>query len=222
MDVNTETAKVTKDPSTGSSIIVTESPINTDNNSDYNTPTTDRPNTMNIAEPGNAKKVTDTVVLKGKGTTASETTVNTGKIDDDEIPQGNDTTVTETNVNTEKIDDSETPKENDTRTQEANVNTETTNGKQQMSDTPKPTNLNEDWASLMFHSDDSLFDEMTKQIEDGTDKVEPIPCKPASTATQKAETLPDIVLTQSKTDAATGLLMLSLNPAEVDTEIDNE
>ena len=138
MDVNTETAEVTKDPSAGSSIIVTESPVNTDNNSDNNMPTTDRPNTMNIAEPGNTKKVTDTVVLKGKGTTASETTVNTGKIDDDEIPQGNDTTVTETNVNTEKRDDSETPKENDTRTQEANVNTETTNGKQQMSDTPKP------------------------------------------------------------------------------------
>ena len=212
-DINTETAKVTKDPSAGSSIIVTESPVNTDNNSDYNTPTPDRPNTKNIAEPGNAKNVTDTVVLKGKGTSAPETTVNTEKIDDDEIPQGNDTAVTESNVNTEKIDDNETPKENDTRTQEANVNTETTNGKQQISDTPKSTNLIEDWASLMFHSDDSLFDEMTKQFEDRTDKVEPITCKPASTATQEAEILPDIVLTQSKTDAATGLLMLSLNPS---------
>ena len=159
----------------------------------------------------------ETNTLTGTNTTD----VNT-ETDDDEIPQGNDTAVTETNVNTEKIDDNETPKENDTRTQEANVNTETTNGKQQISDTPKPTNLNEDWASLMFHSDDSLFDEMTKQIEDRTDKVEPIACKPASTATQEAETLPDIVLTQSKTDAATGLLMLSLNPAEVDAEIDNE
>ena len=159
----------------------------------------------------------ETNTLTGTNTTD----VNT-ETDDDEIPQGNDTTVTETNVNTEKIDDNETPKENDTRTQEANVNTETTNGKQQISDTPKPTNLNEDWASLMFHSDDSLFDEMMKQIEDRTNKVEPIACKPTSTTTQEAETLPDIVLTQSKTDAATGLLMLSLNPAEVDAEIDNE
>ena len=74
----------------------------------------------------------------------------------------------------------------------------------------------------MFHSDDSLFDEMMKQCENNNDKVGPIACKPASTATQEDETLPDIVLTQNKTDAATGLLMLSLNPADVDAEIDNE
>ena len=73
-----------------------------------------------------------------------------------------------------------------TRTQEANINTQTTNGKQKIS-----TNLNEDWANLMFHSDDSLFDEMTKQCENRTDRVEPTACKPASTATQEAETLPD-------------------------------
>ena len=35
-------------------------------------------------------------------------------------------------------------------------------------------NLNEDWANLMFHSDDSLFDEMTKQCENMTDKIEPV------------------------------------------------
>ena len=83
-------------------------------------------------------------------------------------------------------------------------------------------NLNEDWANLMFHSDDSLFDEMTNQCENMTDNVEPTACKPESTATQETETLPDIVLTQNKTDAATGLIMLSLNPADVDAEIDNE
>ena len=37
--------------------------------------------------------------------------------------------------------------------------------KQSTTNTPKSTNLKEDWASLMFHSDDSLFDEMTKQLE---------------------------------------------------------
>ena len=222
MDVNTETAEVTKDTYTGSSIIVSESSINTDNNSVYNMPTQDRPNTENITEPGNAKNATDTEVPKQKGNSPSETTVNTEKIDDDGIPQENDTAITKPNVNTEKIDYNGTPKENDTRTQEANVNTETTNGKQQISDTLKLTNLNEDWENLMFHSDDSLFDEMMKQCENRTNKVEPTACKPASTATQEAETLPDIVLTQNKTDAATRLLMLSLNPANVDAEIDNE
>ena len=77
-------------------------------------PTPDRPNTENIAEPGNAKNVTDTEVPKGKCTSAPETTVNTENIDDDEIPQGNDTAITKPNVNTEKIDDNETPKESTT------------------------------------------------------------------------------------------------------------
>ena len=74
----------------------------------------------------------------------------------------------------------------------------------------------------MFQSDDSLFDEMTKQCENGTDNVEPTTCKPESTATHETETLPDIVLNQNKKDAAQGLVMPSLNPANVDAEIDND
>ena len=83
-------------------------------------------------------------------------------------------------------------------------------------------NVNEDWANLMFQSDDSLFEEMTKQCEIWTDNIEPTTCKPESTVTLEAETLPDIVLNQNKKDAATGLVMLSLNPADVDAEIDND
>ena len=59
-------------------------------------------------------------------------------------------------------------------------------------------NVNEDWANLMFQSDDSLFDEMTKQCENGTDNVKPTTCKPESTVTDETETLPDIVLNQNK------------------------
>ena len=74
----------------------------------------------------------------------------------------------------------------------------------------------------MFQSNDSLFDEMTKQCENGTDNIEPTTCKPESTATHETETLPNIVLNQNKKDAAQGLVMPSLNPADVDAEIDND
>ena len=39
---------------------------------------------------------------------------------------------------------------------------------------------------------------------------------------QDQETLPDIVYTSSRTDAATGLLMLGADPKDLDAEIDNE
>ena len=39
---------------------------------------------------------------------------------------------------------------------------------------------------------------------------------------QDQETLPDIVYTNSRTDATTGLLMLGEDPKDVDVEIDNE
>ena len=56
---------------------------------------------------------------------------------------------------------------------ELNVNTEKSppNHDQPTTSTPKTHNqktIKEDWSSLMFSSDDLLFDEMTKQLEDDT------------------------------------------------------
>ena len=84
----------------------------------------------------------------------------------------------------------------------------------------------------MFSSDDSLFNEMTKQLEDDTarpktDKKSPSK-SPTSTITatstsmQDQETLPDIVYTSNRTGAVTGLLMLGADPKDLDAEIDNE
>ena len=82
----------------------------------------------------------------------------------------------------------------------------------------------------MFSSDDSLFNEMTKQLEDDTTRPKTDKKSQSATSTIRAtitsmqdqETLPDIVYTSSRTDAATGLLMLGADPKDVDTEIDNE
>ena len=44
-----------------------------------------------------------------------------------------------------------------------------------MKSTPKAHNqkiIKEDWSSLMFSSDDSLFDEMTKQLKDDITRPE--------------------------------------------------
>ena len=84
--------------------------------------------------------------------------------------------------------------------------------------------LKEDWSSLMFSSDDLLFDEMTKQLEEDTDKKSPSATSTitkTSTSMQDLETLPDIVHTNNRTEAATGLLLLGVDPKEVDAEIDN-
>ena len=62
IDVNT--AEVTKDTYTGSSIILTESFINTENNCVHNKSTQERPNTANITEPEKAKAVKDAEVTK--------------------------------------------------------------------------------------------------------------------------------------------------------------
>ena len=50
---------------------------------------------------------------------------------------------------------------------------------------PVPTSSThkEDWSSLMFSSDDSLFDEMTKQLEDDTNKIDEKRKTPTSTIT---------------------------------------
>ena len=84
----------------------------------------------------------------------------------------------------------------------------------------------------MFSSDNSLFDEMTKQLEDDTarpktDKKTPSKSPTStitttSTSTQDQETLPDIVYTSNRTDAVTGLLMLGADLKDLDVEIDNK
>ena len=72
---------------------------------------------------------------------------------------------------------------------------------------------------------------MTKQLEDDTtrpktDKKSSPSATSTITATstsmQDQEKLPDIVYTSSRTDAATGLLMLGADPKDADAEIDNE
>ena len=117
-----------------------------------------------------------------------------------------------------------------------NVNTEKSpnNCDEPTTSTPKTHNqkvMKDEWSSLMFSSDDSLFEEMTKQLEDDTirtktdKKASPsATCKiaAASTSTKDQETLPDIVHTSSRTVAAAGLLMLGADPKDMDAEIDNE
>ena len=108
-----------------------------------------------------------------------------------------------------------------------NVNTQKTTPDQAQptNNTPKTSNqknIKKDWSSLMFSSDDSLFDEMTKQLEDDTIRPEINKKSPrksptstittASTSTQDQETLPDIVYTGKRTDTVTGLLMLGADP----------
>ena len=80
----------------------------------------------------------------------------------------------------------------------------------------------------MFSSDDSLFEEMTKQLEDDTNKNSVKRKSPtstitsASTSTQNQDTLPDIVYSGKRSDAVTGLLMLGADPEQLDAEIYNE
>ena len=76
-DVNT--AEVTKDTYTSSSITLTESFVNTENNCVHNNSTQERPNTANITEPEKAKAVKDAEVAKRKGNSPSENIVNTEK-----------------------------------------------------------------------------------------------------------------------------------------------
>ena len=150
-------------------------------------------------------------------TNESVLNVTTEKTNDHESSRGSEvTSESEPNVTTEEREERMTTHETDTQDKETSVNTQTSSNQQEK------RNPNEDWASLMFHSDDSLFEEMTKQLENNHDRSEPVTKEPTSTATQNFETLPDIVTTQNKTKAAKGLLMLSLNSNDIDAEIDNE
>ena len=142
-------------------------------------------------------------------------------------------------VNTENIEVSvtrNTKNDNDMCNQIKDVNTQNTAQIQvslstKDTDGTEPTRPNEDWSSLMFSSDDSLFEEWTRQMEDNNN-IDPSRANnvksPASTATSMAassqhkDTLPDIVLSGKKSDAITGLLMLGENPEHLDDEINNE
>ena len=93
---------------------------------------------------------------------------------------------------------------------EVNINTEKSpsNHDQPTTSTPKThihKTMKDDWSSLMFSSDDSLFDEMTKQLEDDTTrpktdkKSSPSATSTiaaTSTSTQDQETIPDIAAEQ--------------------------
>ena len=114
-----------------------------------------------------------------------------------------------------------------------NINSEKSpnNRDESTTSTPKTHNqkvTKDEWSSLMFSSDDSLFEEMTKQLEDDTIRTKTASpsatctIAAASTSTKDQETLPDIVHTSSRTVAAAGLLMLGADPKDVDAEIDNE
>ena len=95
---------------------------------------------------------------------------------------------------------------------------------------PESTHPKEDWSSLMFSSDDSLFEEWTQQVQENknkdntNDKHDTAAAMTTSTTTsnQDKDTLPDIVLTGKKLDAITGLLMLGKNTEHTDDEINNE
>ena len=155
---------------------------------------------------------------------------------------------TSNNINTVKTDETDhkdstatdqTPNGNILKIQghgSVNVNTEKSpnNRDEPTTSTPKTHNqkvMKDEWSSLMFSSDDSLFEEMTKQLEDDTirtktdKKASPSATSTiaaASTSTKDQDTLPDIVHTSSRTVAAAGLLMLGADPKDVDAEIDNE
>ena len=154
---------------------------------------------------------------------------------------------TSNNVNTVKTD--ETDHKDSTATDQTpnghilkiqghgsvNVNTEKPpNNHDEPTSTPKTHSqkvTKDEWSSLMFSSDDSLFEEMTKQLEDDTirtktdKKASPSATSTiaaASTSMKDQDTLPDIVHTSSRTVAAAGLLMLDADPKDMDAEIDNE
>ena len=132
------------------------------------------------------------------------------------------------NNNSSQVPDRSTPEKNP-----ININTENTT---QVHATPtsstlknsNQTNPKEDWSSLMFSSDNSLFKEMIKQLEDDTNKngvkrkSSMSTIASTSTSTEDQDTLPDIVYSGKRSDALTGLLMLGVDPEQLDAEIDNK
>ena len=87
---------------------------------------------------------------------------------------------------------------------------------------PKQNVHKEDWSRFMFSSDDSLFEEWTRQMEEDDSAKQSPPKLAATNTTLRANTLPDIVLTKDKSDVVTGLLMLGNSRENIDKEVDNE
>ena len=82
-----------------------------------------------------------------------------------------------------------------------------------------------DWEKLMINSDDSLFEEMTKQmdINNITKGTTPTQTNHTNEQIESTEKLPDLV--KNNKDVVTGLLMLGVNGnirPEVDLAIDRE
>ena len=189
----------------------------------------------NVASP--EKKTIDNEINKERNTEASITTENIINKELSTIP--NDVnTVNITEADKEITSVTNNSNMNDLLIKEhdgINVNTEkiSPNQDKPMNSTPITHNqkiIKEDWSSLMFSNDDSLFDEMTKQLKEDTTgpeinrkssrKSPTSTISRASTSTQDQETLPVIVYTGNRT--VTGLLMLGADPKDLDTEIDNK
>ena len=199
----------------------TEKTINHENSRNSDGTSVSEPNTTTGKMEGNdtSKKAmtVNTEKTNNHENVTNESLLNVTTEKTNDHSRGSDvTSKSEHKVTTEAREERKTTHETNTQDKETSVNNQT------RSNQPKKRDPNEDWASLMFHSDDSLFEEMSKQLENNHDRSEPTTKEPSSTATQNFETLPDIVITQNKTEAAKGLLMLNLNPNDVDAEIDNE
>ena len=171
----------------------------------------------------------------------TQTLVTTENSVDVEFPSDKTINTENTDIEITKEDDSENnkplnvPDRSTPEEEPTNVNTENTTQVHSTLTSSMPKNSNqtgikEDWSSLMFSSDDSLFEEMTKQLETDTNnnkngvkrKSPTSTISKASTSTQDQDTLPDIVYSGKRSDAVTGLLMLGVDPEQLDAEIDNE
>ena len=155
----------------------------------------------------------------------SKKTVNTENTDTEINQEGN-------SENNEPLN---LPDKSTSEEEPTNVNTENTpqHHATLTSSTPKNSiqaGIKEDWSSLMFSSDDSLFEEMTKQLEtdnnnnnNGVKRKSPTSTvSKASTSMHNQDTLSDIVYSGKKSDAVTGLLMLGADLEQLDAEIDNK
>ena len=133
---------------------------------------------------------------------------NDRNIEHDKLPNKN-VSITEKRVNTENTSlDTHIPTGNDLQEMEKILD-------------------KEDWSSLMFNSDDSLFNEWSKQMDmekhlSNNKHSSEIVATQTMSSDRPTDTLPDIVPTGNKADAIMGLLMLGENINHIDDEINNE
>ena len=180
----------------------------------------------------NIGKVIDTPTEEEKITNNSNTTsaVNaensdniSNTIDEDDSVNKLDSVTTEichTNNNKENANvGNECDKDNDSTIPELHVNNQNTTKQT----TSSPNKNKEDWDSLMFNSDDSLFDELTRQMNEPSCKDNTNATVATSTITSNEDFLPDLIQQQNKSDAVTRLLLLgAMVNASIDDQIDNE